>query len=177
MKFGSSILLVIASLAVSLGAAAAAVLESRDWIGDIINQIGLGLVTDLNAYITTQTLVDNKISIDVNLKSPLIIELTIDRIVSSAGLNGTIYSTFDHTFEKPVVLPPQKKVNTGRIPDVLLTQGALASLDIIQYGIMDLYSTDVYVRALTIDGNLGVPITIKGLKQLAVPANYTLELS
>lgn len=80
------------------------------------------------------------------VKNPLISELTIERIVSKAGLNGTVYSSFDHTFAKPVVIKPFKTVNTGNIPNVKLVQGALASLDIIPVGKLDLISTDVYLR-------------------------------
>jgi hypothetical protein len=74
------------------------------------------------------------------------LELTIDRVVSSAGVNGTVYATFDHTFEKPVAVGALKTVNSGKVPNVLLVQGATKSLDIIPLGKLDLISTDVYLR-------------------------------
>jgi hypothetical protein len=43
----------IAYFLVSVGAAPTD-LESRDFIGDIINAIGLGLVTQINSYITVR---------------------------------------------------------------------------------------------------------------------------
>ena len=67
-------------------------------------------------------------------------------MVSAAGLNGTTYATFDHTFDKPLVVKPLGTANSGSVPKVLLTQGALASLDIIPVGKLDLISTDVYLR-------------------------------
>ncbi|PPR02350.1 hypothetical protein CVT24_011694 [Panaeolus cyanescens] len=152
-------------------------LENRDFIGDVINLIGLGLVTQINAYITLESLTTDVISVDVDIHNPLLLELTIERIVSNAGLNGTVYSSFDHTFEKPFVIKPLKTANTGSIPNVKLVQGALASLDIIPVGKLDLITTDVYVRAATINGKLGIPIPIKGLKQADVPAKYELILS
>lgn len=80
------------------------------------------------------------------VKNPLVLELTVTRVVSSAGLNGTEYAKFDHTFDKPVVVGPLKTVNSGNVPNVLLTQGALNSLEIIPLEKLDLLSTDVYVR-------------------------------
>ena len=57
------------------------------------------------------------------VKNPLLLELTIDRVVSSAGVNGTVYAKFDHTFAKPVTVGAMKTVNSGRVPNVLLVQG------------------------------------------------------
>jgi hypothetical protein len=75
----------------------------------------------------------------------LIIELTIDRIVNSASLNGTEYATFDHKFDKGMVVPILKTANSGKIPDVTLTKGIDGSLGIIPAGVLDITS-DVYVR-------------------------------
>ncbi|KAG6909359.1 hypothetical protein DXG01_000959 [Tephrocybe rancida] len=102
-------------------------------------------------------------------KNPLPFELTIDRVVSSAGLNGTVFATFDQTFAKPVVLPPLGSKNSGTFGNVLLTQGADASLAIVPEGKLDLSKTNVFVRAGTIGGILGFPLEIDNLKQTAVP--------
>ncbi|KAF4612014.1 hypothetical protein D9613_004322 [Agrocybe pediades] len=161
---------------VSFVAAVPAAIENRDLIGDVVNLLGVGFVESINAYITIDSLTTNLISIDFDIKNLLLVELTITRVVSSAGVNGTEYAKFDHTFEKPVVVGPLKTVNSGNVPDVLLTQGAIASLDIIPLKKLDLLSTDVYVRAATIKGKLGIPISLKGLKQKDVPTEYTLQL-
>ncbi|KAF9469522.1 hypothetical protein BDZ94DRAFT_1180678 [Collybia nuda] len=145
-------------------------------IGDIINALQIGLVSKINAIITLDSLTTNIISVNFDAKNPLFIELTIDRVVSSAGLNGTVYATFDHTFSKPVPVPPFGTKNSGTFGNVLLTQGVEASLDIIPFGVLDLMSTDVFVRAGTIGGFLGVPITLAGLKQSNVPTTYNLSL-
>ncbi|GLB43655.1 hypothetical protein LshimejAT787_1401670 [Lyophyllum shimeji] len=145
-------------------------------VGAIINALGVGLVTHINAIITLDSLTTNQISVNFDAKNPLFIELTIDRVVSSAGLNGTVYATFDHTFAGGVVLPPFGTKNSGTFGNVTLTQGIDASLGIIPFQVLDL-TTDVYIRAGTINGFLGVPITAQGLKQSGVPTNYTLVLS
>lgn len=82
------------------------------------------------------------------VKNPLPIELTIDRIVSSAGINETVYAEFDYTFPDPVVVPLFGSANTSVIPEVLLTKGAIASLDIIPAGYLDLINVDAYVRCV-----------------------------
>lgn len=79
-------------------------------------------------------------------QNPLLFELTIDRVTSTAGINGTVYATFDYTFPKPVVVPALGTANSGSIPNVTLTQGAIASLDIIPLGYLDLINVDVNVR-------------------------------
>lgn len=66
--------------------------------------------------------------------------------MSSAGINDTVFATFDHTFAKPVVVPILGTANSGTIPNVNLTQGVTSSLSIIPLGFLDLLSTDVFVR-------------------------------
>ncbi|PPQ77555.1 hypothetical protein CVT25_011415 [Psilocybe cyanescens] len=146
-------------------------------IADIINALGVGLVKDINAFVTLESLTTNVISVNFDVKNPLPIELTLDSVDAVAGLNGTIFATFSHTFAKPgLVVPPLGTKNSGTINNVLLPQGADASLAIIPFQILDLPNTNANVRAATIAGVLGIPITLTGLKQTAVPTNYTLEL-
>ncbi|KXN85776.1 hypothetical protein AN958_10959 [Leucoagaricus sp. SymC.cos] len=152
-------------------------------IGDIINLLGIGLVTHIHTVITVgmvhvvtlfvanmeyASLIHSpRISL---VKNPLPIELTIDKITSSAGVNGTEYARFTHTFPAPgFVIPPLGTKNSGTIDNVLLTQGAAASLDIIPLGELDLLNTDANIRAATIAGHLGIPIPLDGLKQSDVP--------
>ncbi|KAF7302828.1 hypothetical protein MKEN_01244800 [Mycena kentingensis (nom. inval.)] len=146
-------------------------------LGEIINALGVGLVTHINATITLETLTTNLLSIEFTAQNPLIFELTIDRVNSTAGINGTVYATFDHSFDTPVVVPSLGTAKSGSIPNVLLTQGAIASLDIIPLGYQDLINVDVWVRALTINGKLGIPLLISGLSQTNVSTEYNLELS
>ncbi|KAF5385073.1 hypothetical protein D9615_000990 [Tricholomella constricta] len=156
---------------------AAPQVTTNNAIGDIINLLKIGLVDKINAIITLDTFSTNLISVNFDAKNPLIVELTIDRVVSSAGLNGTVYATFDQTFTTPVVVPILGTKNSGTFGNVKLVQGIEASLDIIPFGVLDLIKTDVYLRAATIKGKLGIPITIEGLKQSNIPTTYNLELS
>ncbi|KAJ3576088.1 hypothetical protein NP233_g668 [Leucocoprinus birnbaumii] len=146
-------------------------------IGEIINLLGIGLVTGIHVNITLDSLTTNLVSIDFDVKNPLPFELTIDSISSSAGVNSTQYAAFDYTFDSGLVVPPLGTKNSGVIDNVLLTQGALASLDIIPLGYLDLLDTDANIRAATILGHLGIPIPLDGLKQKTVPTTYDLVLS
>ncbi|KAJ3788523.1 hypothetical protein GGU10DRAFT_346085 [Lentinula aff. detonsa] len=138
-------------------------------IGDIINALGIGLVQNISAIITLESLTDNLIDINFTAKNPLIIELTLDKVSSLAGVNNTVYASFDHTFDPPVVVRPLGTANSGTIDNVLLVQGAINSLNIIPLGELDLLDVNVSVRAATIDGFGGIPIPIDGLKQSDVP--------
>ncbi|KAH8824554.1 hypothetical protein DL96DRAFT_1712811 [Flagelloscypha sp. PMI_526] len=149
---------------------------TQNFIGDVLNFFKLGFITQINTTITLDTLVTNLVSVNFDLKNDLLFELTIDSISSKAGINGTVYADFNYTFPKPIVVPALGKANSGQIPDVLLTQGAIASLDIIPLGYLDVIEADVNVRALTINGKLGIPIPIEGLKQDNVKANYEISL-
>jgi len=170
------LLVVLSGLLVSASAIPA--LEKRILTpADIINALGIGLVKDINAFVTLESLETNVISINFDVQNPLPIELTLDSVNAVAGLNGTIFATFSHTFAKPgLVVPPLGIKNSGTIDNVMLPQGADASLAIIPFGILDLPDTNANIRAFTIDGLFGTPIALDGLKQTAVPTNYTLEL-
>jgi len=146
-------------------------------IGEIINLLGVGLVGTINTEITLESLEDNLVSINFTVKNPLIIELTIDSITSTAGLNGTVFATFNHTFATPLVVPILGSANSGTINNVFLPQGAEATLNIVPFGVLDLLDTNANVRAGTIFGLGGVPIAIDGLVQDNVPTTYTLELT
>ncbi|KAG5639637.1 hypothetical protein H0H81_008798 [Sphagnurus paluster] len=137
-------------------------------LGSIINSLGIGLVTKINTFISLDSFTTNIVSANFDVKNPLPLELAIDRVVSSAGVNGTVYAKFDQTFAKAVVVPLLGSVNSGTFGNVLLTKGIDASLDLVPLGWLDLISTDVYVRAGTVNGKLGIPLTIQGLKQSKV---------
>lgn len=84
------------------------------------------------------------------MKNPLPIELTLDSVTTSASLNGTTYTSFTHVFTKPLVLAPLGTKNSGRIDNVLLTQGLTASLNIVPFGVLDLNS-DANVRLVHVN--------------------------
>ncbi|KAL0567712.1 hypothetical protein V5O48_014284 [Marasmius crinis-equi] len=138
-------------------------------IGDIINALGIGLISNITTFITLETLDTNIASAAVRIKNPLPLELTLVSASSKAGLNGTTYAEFTHTFSPPLIIPILGTVDSPRIDNVNLVQGATASLDIIPFGILDLQDTDILVRAGSIFGLGGIPIPITGLKQNGVP--------
>lgn len=89
---------------------------------------------------------------------------------SDAGVLGLTYARFGQAFESFTV-PPGQTVNSGRFPDVLLTQGAIASLDIIPLGYLDIWSA-VTLRV----GENGYQIPWLKLQQNHVDTHYELEL-
>ncbi|KAF7337357.1 hypothetical protein MSAN_02261600 [Mycena sanguinolenta] len=149
----------------------------RDLLGEVIDALGIGLVTHIDVFITLDTLTDNLVSINFEAQNPLLFELTIDSVSTTAGLNGTVYTSFEHVFSKPVVVPPLGQANSGNITNVLLTQGVTASLAIIPFGVLDLQNVNVNVRAGSIFGIGGVPLIITGLHQTSVPTAYALDLT
>ncbi|KAG5638495.1 hypothetical protein H0H81_012300 [Sphagnurus paluster] len=169
MRFIALFVSIVSFLSFYVSAAAISTPTARDLsLGSIINSLGIGLVTKINTFITVDSFTTNLVSVNFDVKNPLPLELAIDRVVSSAGVNGTVYAKFDQTFKNPVVVPILGSVNSGTFGNVLLTKGIDASLDLVPLGWLDLISTDVYVRAGTIKGKLGIPITIQGLKQSKV---------
>lgn len=104
----------------------------------------------------------------------------------SAGVNGTEYLSFNHTFEDPVVVPILGTADSGDIADVQLTQGGLKTLNIVSRG-LDLLNLDVdmryayflcrhdkridrrFFRVATINGKLGITSNETGLTQRNVP--------
>ncbi|ESK93224.1 hypothetical protein Moror_14609 [Moniliophthora roreri MCA 2997] len=100
-------------------------------IGDIINALGIGLVENIEVTITLDSLVTDLVSTQFTAKNPLPLELSLESVSSKATFNGTTFSEFSHTFTKPVIIPILGEKESGKIDNVLLTQGATASLDII----------------------------------------------
>ncbi|KAJ7079435.1 hypothetical protein B0H15DRAFT_858732 [Mycena belliarum] len=163
-------------LAALLVCASPATPAPENLLGDVIDALGIGLVTSISVIITLESLTTNLVTISFGVQNPLPFELTIDKITTSAGLNGTEFASFAHTFATPVVVPPFGGASSGNISNVLLTQGADASLAIIPFGVLDLLNVDADVRALSISGHGGIPLAIDGLHQSSVPTKYTLSL-
>ena len=108
----------------------------------------------------------------LSVKNPLPFELTIESISTDAGVNGTVYASFSHTFPtgQKVVVPPLGTASSGMVSNVTLVQGATASLAIIPLGYLDIIKADADLKLLTINGELGIPLEVDGLKQSNVPA-------
>lgn len=80
------------------------------------------------------------------------------------------YAHFSQPFDS-LIVPAGQTVNSGLIPNVFLKQGALAALDIIPLGILDV-QTAITARI----GKGGYTIPWLKLSQMAVPTVYTLDI-
>jgi len=132
--------------------------------------INAKLISHINVFITVSTLLDNFVSIDIDITNPLDSDLTITFLQSDAGVNGEIYAHVDYAFETPFVVPAHSTANSGSIPNVLLVQGVIASLDIIPLGELDVFS------AITnrVGKNSGYQIPWLQYSQPTVPTTYVL---
>ncbi|KAF9264250.1 hypothetical protein L218DRAFT_258531 [Marasmius fiardii PR-910] len=135
-----------------------------------LNGMGQKLLQHINVFITLDSLITNLVTVDFDLTNPLDTDLEIVFLQSDGGVNGATYAHFEHTFDSFVV-PANSTVNSGSIPNVLLTQGAIASLDIIPLGILDIFGAAT-VR-LGVDG---YEVPWLHLNQAVVPTSYNLTL-
>ncbi|TBU46075.1 hypothetical protein BD309DRAFT_663805 [Dichomitus squalens] len=127
------------------------------------------IVAHINAYITLDTLFDNFITIDFDIANPLDTDMEISFTQVDSGVNNETYAHFDQPFDS-FVIPAHSTANSGSVPNVLLTQGAIASLGIIPLGELDVFS----VATVKIG-----PYTIPWLHltTLNVKTDYHLSLS
>ncbi|KZT27986.1 hypothetical protein NEOLEDRAFT_1129882 [Neolentinus lepideus HHB14362 ss-1] len=129
------------------------------------------IITHINVYITLTTLFDNKVNIDFDVHNPLDTPLVIDFAQVDSGVNGEIYAHFDQAFDSFVV-PPGGTTNSGTFGNVVLVKGAIASLDIIPLGRLDVFSV-----ATALVGEGGYKIPWLHLTQHNVPTDYSLAQS
>ncbi|PBK93716.1 hypothetical protein ARMGADRAFT_929022, partial [Armillaria gallica] len=101
--------------------------------------------------------------------NPFLVEITLDRVVPSAGINTIPYISFDHRFEDLIVVPILGTADSGIAEDVSLTQGVSDTLNIVSLGYLDSISLVVYLREATTDRKLGIPVNATGLTQENVP--------
>lgn len=95
----------------------------------------------------------------------------VEFVQSDGTLNGLTWAQFGQAFSNFVV-PAGQTVNSGPFPNVLLTQGAIPSLDIIPFGILDI-SAGSTVR---VGGAGGYQVPWLKIEQKAVPTSYDLVL-
>jgi hypothetical protein len=100
------------------------------------------------------------------VKNPLPFELTLKRVSTDAGLNGTVFASFDQTFTRFVV-PPLGSANSGTFGNVELVQGATASLGIIPFGELDIIEADIELKYVTI--NCGLVFLAEVIQSVTVP--------
>ncbi|KAK0185110.1 hypothetical protein F5146DRAFT_1144316 [Armillaria mellea] len=131
-----------------------------------------GVVSHINVNLTLEDLVTNLANLSFTASNPLIVEITLDRVAISAGIGGVEYISFDHTFEDPVVVPILGTADSGVIENVALTQGGLATLNIVPDGFLDLLNLDLFLREATIGGILGIPVNDTGLTASDIPTTW-----
>ncbi|KAF8070285.1 hypothetical protein FPV67DRAFT_1755106 [Lyophyllum atratum] len=127
-------------------------------------------ITHITVTITLDSLVTNLVSANFDIHNPLDADLVIEFVQSDGGVNGITYARFAQPFST-FVIPPGQTVNSGDFPNVLLTQGAIASLDIIPLGYLD-----IFAKTTLRVGKGGYEIPWLPLEQKGVPTEYNLSL-
>ncbi|KAI5121390.1 hypothetical protein M0805_003162 [Coniferiporia weirii] len=106
--------------------------------------------------------------------SPLpLIELTIDQASAQLGTNGTTFFSFNQTFTD-FVIPGLSSANSGTIPNVALTQGALETLNVLSVDELDIISAEYSLRVLTVNGTGGLPLTLPA-SEIDVPTTLDFQ--
>lgn len=95
----------------------------------------------------------------------------VEFVQSDGTLNGLTWAQFGQAFSNFVV-PAGQTVNSGPFPNVLLTQGAIPSLDIIPLGILDISAAST----IRVGGAGGYQVPWLKIEQKAVPTSYDLVL-
>lgn len=129
------------------------------------------IIVSAHVVITLDSLVTNLVSVEFQVHNPLDAEMVIEFVQSDSGVNGLTYASFGQSFDS-FVIPPGATVGSGLFPNVLLTQGAIASLDIIPLGFLDIHAANT----IRIGGPNGYQIPWLQLVQNGVPTTYDLSL-
>ncbi|KDQ57731.1 hypothetical protein JAAARDRAFT_69819 [Jaapia argillacea MUCL 33604] len=127
------------------------------------------IITHINVFLGVSTLTDNMVSINFDIHNPLDAPLVIEFVQADSGVNGETYAHFDQPFGSFVIQPGQT-TNSGTFGNVLLVQGAIASLAIIP-----LQRLDVFAVSTTRVGEGGYQIPWLHLTQLNVPTTYSID--
>ncbi|KAG7446409.1 uncharacterized protein BT62DRAFT_931852 [Guyanagaster necrorhizus] len=130
------------------------------------------IVSSIHVIITLDSLVTNLVTVTVSIHNPLDTPMVIEYAQSEAAVEGVVYASFGHLFGEDFVILPGETTVSPAIDGVVLTQGALASLDIIPLGYLDV-STANTVRI----GMGGYQVPWLKLVQDHVPTTYDLDLS
>ncbi|KIK68835.1 hypothetical protein GYMLUDRAFT_34828 [Collybiopsis luxurians FD-317 M1] len=131
--------------------------------------MGQTLIKDITVTITLDSLVTNLVSINVDIFNPTDATLNIITVQGTGSIDGTVYSQFTANFDN-YVIPPGQTVNSGEIDNVLLTQGAIASLGIVGQNL------DVGAANTIQVGEGGYTLPWLQINQSSVPTTYTLDI-
>lgn len=75
----------------------------------------------------------------IQVQNPLDADLNIRFVQNDAGINGEVFAHFDQGFDTFLV-PSHGTANSGTFGNVLLTKGAIASLQLLFSGTLDISS-------------------------------------
>ena len=130
------------------------------------------LITHIHVLISLESLVTNLVSIDFDIQNPLDTDMVIEFVQGEASLNGTEYAFFGQRFEGGFVIPSGQTANSGVFGNVLLTQGALSSVDIVTLGVLDISMR----TTVGIGGQGRYDFPWLKISQTDVPTAYDLDL-
>jgi len=129
------------------------------------------LISHIHVTISLESLTTNLVSVDFDVMNPLDADMVIEFVQSEGSVEGKVYAFFGQKFEG-LVVPGGQTANSGVFDNVLLVQGALASLDIIPLGVMDISAA----TTIRIGGEDGYQIPWLEFKQTNVPVSYDLNI-
>lgn len=130
------------------------------------------IITSAHVVITLDSLTTNLVSVEFSVHNPLDTDMVIEFVQTNGGLDGLTYAFFTQSFSS-FVIPAGQTVGSGLFDNVLLTQGAIASLDIIPRQMLDISAANT----LKIGGVGGYEIPWLKLEQKSVPTTYDLVLT
>ncbi|KAF8524806.1 hypothetical protein BU17DRAFT_84312 [Hysterangium stoloniferum] len=128
------------------------------------------LLSHINVFITLNSLVTNLVTIDFDVVNPTDADLVIKFVQADAMVNGEVFAHFDQAFDNFVV-PAHGTANSGSVPNVILTQGAVNSLGIIPLGMLDIGAAQTVLIG---QGGYEIPWLV--ILQPGVPTTYHLDL-
>jgi len=132
--------------------------------------ISASLVTALHVDISLASLTDNEVTVNFTVFNPLDTQIQITNIQGTGTLQGTTWAQFSFQFDD-FVIPAGSSVDSGPVPNVLLTQGVIASTAIIPFGVLN-----VAVAQTVIIGDGGYTIPWLQYQQDNVPTTYALDI-
>ncbi|KIJ47322.1 hypothetical protein M422DRAFT_83266, partial [Sphaerobolus stellatus SS14] len=97
--------------------------------------------------------------------------LIIKHVQSNGMVNGTTFAFFTQDFDN-FVIPSLQTVNSGDVPNVLLTQGIVASLAIVPLGVLDIGAAQTVLYVQIVVGEGGYEIPWLQVFQPNVPTQY-----
>ena len=157
-----------------------------------VQGIGSRIVQKINVYLGLETILTGlasllgpitgavpEVEIDLLLRNDLntsifVVSLdTVAKATGSAKNTDNPDATAMYTFPQPFAVPPQGQAQTGRIPNVKLVKGLIASLPVIGKN-LDVYNT----IAVNIGPSVGDSYRVPSLKynELNIPTTYLIDL-